>query len=671
MKKSKVIFPVIFLLLLVVIIWKFSNFRVNVKEVHITYPPYLDRLDVFSVWCAGIIIPFEEREVYSEITGVVDNILIKEGDKVKKGQILALIRNPDISKELIDTETQLNEEEANLSKLLKTQEIEKQKSRAQVIQSEISVEDAKTYLQQMENEARMAEKKDQSSIDSAITALQEAENSLQTLKEDLNSQYASVALKVKVAEMSQKQAENDMNRLKELFQAKIVSQKSMEDALDAYERSRLAYDFAVEELENLKARNEQDLEAARLKVEECKSLLESARKQALLNEELNKEKIKQAQIKLEKYKESLQLSDSGNTISLEINMARGKLSLLRKKFLETQKKSLSLQILSPIEGQIALIDKEIKLGKQVSPGTRLFIVSDLSHFKIKASINQSDISSIKKGQEVRIYGSGIDRWNAITGKVFSIAPMGQPGQRENEKKVNFEVFIDFDTVWYSISDDTVRKLKKHIPENKIPENKLDLLTGWMEITDLTLKRVKNKIPPDKFEAIKSLKNRKFLNSKDELAKTFKELNLSSEEISIVSYESICYKPILYSKCSESELIKKLEDQNFKKDEIQVILKFAFHSVDLRAGMSMDLEFVTDFKENVQVVPPRSIIREGDKTYVFLYEKGKAKKTEVETGLSNMFYIEICGGLSNNSEIIWDWQGNLSDGDSVKQRKIGY
>ncbi len=117
---------------------------------------------------------------------------------------------------------------------------------------------------------------------------------------------------------------------------------------------------------------------------------------------------------------------------------------------------------------------------------------------------------------------------------------------------------------------------------------------------------------------------------------------------------------------------------------EVKIRIIENEPKLRPGMSCNVEILTETKYNVLAVPLQSVtVRESDKnkqpdvsnegwgtskvyneksnvkkpqSVVFLNRNGKAKKVDVETGISDKGFIEITSGLKKGDEII---SGNFS------------
>lgn len=72
---------------------------------------------------------------------------------------------------------------------------------------------------------------------------------------------------------------------------------------------------------------------------------------------------------------------------------------------------------------------------------------------------------------------------------------------------------------------------------------------------------------------------------------------------------------------------------------------------LYGGMTVDITFVTDTRNDALYVSRKAIVKENDRTYVYVDgASGEKELTEVTTGLSNGAYVEILRGLSEGDTI---------------------
>lgn len=532
-KIAKIIFIVLFILAVIWIFWKNSDkYTKEPKKVWIYQVKFMKEFETSSVWVTGTVEAKERREVFPEISGIVEKILLKEGDSVKKGQDVIILKNPEITKDLKEAENSLKEAEISLLKA-------REEVNLNIKQKEISLSEAENQLLQIRLEGENNEKKNVEAVEQAQWEVEETKKNYEKLVKEFNSRELQQELSIKEAEITKNEAEAEKKRREELFQAKIISQKLMEEAANRYEKAKLQYEYVLQEYEFLKETKAHELDLACLKIKECEYLLESLKERTETDKKLYRQKIEAAEENLKNSEETLSLAEGVNQGSL-LNPA-----LAEEKVLQGMEKVemagegyLKTLIKSPIDGIITVMDEAVKAGKEVTTATRLMVVTDLKNLQIKARVNQGDITSVFPGQAVRISGGN----SQLRGEVTSISPEGQAGEREDEKNITFEVIIAF----------------------------------------------------------------------------------KPEESAISS--------------------------------------------GLKPGMARDIEFISDCRENTMVVYSDSVIRKEDRAYVFLYDKGIARRVEIKTGISDMFATEILSGISGKDRVLGGWEGELCDGEAVEERE---
>ncbi len=89
-------------------------------------------------------------------------------------------------------------------------------------------------------------------------------------------------------------------------------------------------------------------------------------------------------------------------------------------------------------------------------------------------------------------------------------------------------------------------------------------------------------------------------------------------------------------------------------------------VELKPGMSADIEVVVGRAEDTLAVPSQAVVERNGKHYVYVKEDSRARLREVGTGLFNWTLTEITRGLEESAEVITtpDVKG-LEDGSLVK------
>ncbi len=86
---------------------------------------------------------------------------------------------------------------------------------------------------------------------------------------------------------------------------------------------------------------------------------------------------------------------------------------------------------------------------------------------------------------------------------------------------------------------------------------------------------------------------------------------------------------------------------------------------VRPGSFVRVDVVKERRPDALVVPKEALVRELQKTYVFVAEDGVAHKREVKTGIEEGPVIEAASGLAAGERVIVAGQGALKDGSPVK------
>lgn len=99
--------------------------------------------------------------------------------------------------------------------------------------------------------------------------------------------------------------------------------------------------------------------------------------------------------------------------------------------------------------------------------------------------------------------------------------------------------------------------------------------------------------------------------------------------------------------------------------------------EMRSGMTANVSFKADTKENILLVPNEALIYEGDRAQVLIpSEKGKALKVPIELGLSDGHKSEVVGGVGEGQTLLIEQidfsasQGGSSSPFSPMRRSSG-
>ncbi len=88
---------------------------------------------------------------------------------------------------------------------------------------------------------------------------------------------------------------------------------------------------------------------------------------------------------------------------------------------------------------------------------------------------------------------------------------------------------------------------------------------------------------------------------------------------------------------------------------------------LLSGTKATVMTDTYHEQNVVIIPYDSVYYDGTQAYVYTVVEGKAKKTNVSTGLYDIEQIVITEGLTKEDTIITTWSAQLRDGVEISVR----
>jgi HlyD family secretion protein len=82
-------------------------------------------------------------------------------------------------------------------------------------------------------------------------------------------------------------------------------------------------------------------------------------------------------------------------------------------------------------------------------------------------------------------------------------------------------------------------------------------------------------------------------------------------------------------------------------------------------MNGDVDIIISEKSDVLLVPITAVIEDGDETFVWLVEGGKARKRTVEVGVSSVNETEIIKGLDSGEVVVTRPPIKIEEGSKLK------
>ncbi len=418
----------------------------------------LSKVDEVAV-SRGKIVPNGRVKIVQTLEeGIVNNILVEEGERVKKGQVLLELdtKMKEIDKDFIEKNIMIAKiEKELLEKYLDGVDDQSLKDFVEGISLSREIKDDLLDFSLSRRKAYSSKKQ------LLFLAVKKAENDLASAKEELvklsknrdillsnetilSSDSGEVdAVDVSLEMLSEKIEilTVELEKHKKLLNSGLISEKEYLDKSNELE-------FAKKEYEINKLKNSEDDKERNLSK---KSI--SDRSQLLDNDiNLQKIKIKDMEINLDKAKSNLENFDKDNRATTldEIVKKQKDIESLESS-LEKSNESISYQtITSPVNGVVSGM-KLNTVGGVIKPAESIMaIVPDDTPLIIEAMVENKDIGYIECGQKtsIKVDTFSFQKYGLLEGEVYQISPDSFEDERYglvykmkvkfNEKAMNIE-----------------------------------------------------------------------------------------------------------------------------------------------------------------------------------------------------------------------------------------
>ena len=405
----------------------------------------------------GTIVPERSVNVSPKTSGMLKSLLVKEGDRVEKGQILAYMDDSNLQGQLTQTRGQLAAAEANLQKLLNG-------TRSQDIAAAKAVlAEQQASLEKLLNGNRTQD------IAVAQAQLAEQQANLQKLlKGNRPEDIAQAIAKLRDAEYAKKQAEEDFQRNQELYNAGALALQVANNSRTARDRAQTQVRQAQQAVALLRSGTRpEEIAAARAAVEQKRQALTLARSGArpediaagraaveqkrqalaLARSGARPEEIAAAQAAVEQKQQALALLEAGSRPE-DIAQARAQVLAARGSLQSVQALIGDTVLRAPFTGTVTrkyadpgAFVTPTTAGSAVSSATSSSILSLASKNQLVANVAETNISQIRIGQAASIQADAF-AGKTFTGKITQISPQSIVQQNVTSFEVKAAIIND-------------------------------------------------------------------------------------------------------------------------------------------------------------------------------------------------------------------------------------
>jgi HlyD family secretion protein len=372
--------------------------KINVETVTATEDKVEDRITGES----GILKLNNQRAIKSPITGTIEQILVKPGDLVKKGQILLRLRDQEIQ--------------------LKAQELE-----SDLTNKNLQIQEKQVSLQLVQKQLETAQKEYQRLQNNYLSEINK-------LKQDQELEITKSQLEVTKKQQALDIAQNSLNETivklnedQQLLDQGFISENELEET-----RKKLV------EVENSLTNAKDDLKLSNIELE--KQRLELNKILQNIDQETSEpqQKLKEARLKLAQEQQNLKQAQLALS---QILLERDKLAIERQKIAEQLRQNT---IISPEDGKVLNIP--VKVGDVVDQKADLLLIGDPSQQIVELKLSPLDATKVQLDQkaEIGIIGSQGEK---LTGKVIEISLLAGDGQttdNQSSEAVKVKAIVKLD-----------------------------------------------------------------------------------------------------------------------------------------------------------------------------------------------------------------------------------
>jgi HlyD family secretion protein len=377
----------------------------------------------------GIVKAYRSINLSPKTAGTIKTLLVKEGDRVRQGQGVALMDDASLRGQLAQYQGQLLQQQANLQLLQagnRPQDIAK---------AEAQLAEVRANLRQLQAGNRPQD------IAKAEAQLVEVKANLQQLQAGNRPQeIAQAAARLQQAQATLKQRSGDWQRYQQLAQAGAISGQILEQkrADRDIAQNQVLEAQQVLALQQAGARPEQIAQAQAKVAQQSQAV-------ALLKAGTQTEEIDRAKAKVEQQVQSVAVIKAGARKEeiaqavAQVQAAQGSLKTIQDQINETA-------VAAPFDGIV--LEKYADAGAFVSPSmmggggasassSSILLLTSVRQ-QVVVNISESQIAKVKLGQAVTIKADAFPGAE-FTGKVEQIAPQAKVSQNVTSVEVRVSI----------------------------------------------------------------------------------------------------------------------------------------------------------------------------------------------------------------------------------------
>ncbi|MED0676298.1 HlyD family secretion protein [Aneurinibacillus thermoaerophilus] len=351
-----------------------------------------------------------------KMSGRISEIYVKEGDHVKKGQLLARLESKELQDKAAQAQATLNKANAGVEQAQAALEA----ANAGVKQAQAGVSAAEAKKTQGQNAVNVTAQTAERKVAQAQAAVKAAQAQLDALKNGARKEEREQAkIKASAAKEAFRIAEDNYNRMKTLFQQGAVPQAKVDEAKLNYEKAKAEYEAAQKQLEMVQnGPRPEEIKAAEAQLEQAKAaaaLAEASKGEVKLRES----DVQAAEAGISQASSSVSSAQANVTkAQATVNEANASVEQARAALAEAKTYLSYTELRAPSDGIIT--SQSAQIGELVGAGFPVFTIETTQDRWAKFYFPETELSTLKVGDIVNM--KLISTGKMVKGKVTVIEP---------------------------------------------------------------------------------------------------------------------------------------------------------------------------------------------------------------------------------------------------------
>jgi len=397
-----------------------------VEVIHTTSGEIKKQLKV-----SGTIEPRARVTVFPKVAGVVEQMKVDKGSRVKKGQVLAVIEHEELELQVQQAEAGVAAAQSAYDQAVQLAEV---RTMTQVAQAQAGFSTAEAALQQVSDlaETRMA------------TQIEQAKAGLDALKANLKKirrgareeEREQIRATVAQAEANLANVESNYKRMQKLFAEGAISKQTFEGIQTQLDVAKAQSQVAQQQWKLVdKGARAEDIQAMEAQVKQAEAVFKLAKTQA--EKQTWQKDIAMAEAQ---FKQARALLESAETLvrakSWQAEITAAKTQLTQAKVMRdlARKRLADASVKAHIQGIVSI--RHSDEGSMANPAAPLFELVDMDVVHANVDVMEADLRKIHLKELAWIEVSALD--SPVQGRVTKISPTVDERSRTAQVEITVE-----------------------------------------------------------------------------------------------------------------------------------------------------------------------------------------------------------------------------------------